>query len=435
MSLVDQNVLMNMADIKSLEHPTLKVPYEILNKKFRTAQKNIDREVSHVHNATNDLEKCLQGKDVKAGDVTKVLSGVVEKLTLLKRKAAESIVDETEAAKACKRRVDHLKEFEKLSLSAQAQWKKKRLDRMLVDYFLRSGFYSTALKLAKDSGIEDLTNIELFLISKEVEESLMRKETAKCLAWCHDNKSKLRKMKVNRRTAVDPLGAFIRPINVSKSAIESSIALVQSDTSSLEFNLRTQEFIELIRSNKRLDAVKHARKYFTNLEDNQLNDVQRVMGLLAFPSDTQVAPYKELLDPSRWDSLVQQFRQENFKLHQLNSHSIFGVCLQAGLSALKTPHCYKRDGDGRNADCSVCSKYLNELARNLPYSHCSQSRLICGIGNKPMNENNPPMMLPNGQVYGLESLTAMAEANEGKIVCVRTKEIYNLEDAEKVFVM
>ncbi|XP_074641551.1 E3 ubiquitin-protein transferase MAEA-like isoform X2 [Tubulanus polymorphus] len=400
MSLVDQNVLMNMADIKSLEHPTLKVPYEILNKKFRTAQKNIDREVSHVHNATNDLEKCLQGKDVKAGDVTKVLSGVVEKLTLLKRKAAESIVDETEAAKACKRRVDHLKEFEKLSLSAQAQWKKKRLDRMLVDYFLRSGFYSTALKLAKDSGIEDLTNIELFLISKEVEESLMRKETAKCLAWCHDNKSKLRKMK-----------------------------------SSLEFNLRTQEFIELIRSNKRLDAVKHARKYFTNLEDNQLNDVQRVMGLLAFPSDTQVAPYKELLDPSRWDSLVQQFRQENFKLHQLNSHSIFGVCLQAGLSALKTPHCYKRDGDGRNADCSVCSKYLNELARNLPYSHCSQSRLICGIGNKPMNENNPPMMLPNGQVYGLESLTAMAEANEGKIVCVRTKEIYNLEDAEKVFVM
>ena len=35
-----------MADVKSLEHPTLKVPYEILNKKFRIAQKHLDREVS-----------------------------------------------------------------------------------------------------------------------------------------------------------------------------------------------------------------------------------------------------------------------------------------------------------------------------------------------------------------------------------------------------
>ena len=69
--------------------------------------------------------------------------------------------------------------------------------------------------------LQDLTNIDLFLVSKEIEESLERRETAKCLTWCHDNKSKLRKMKSN-----------------------------------LEFNLRTQEFIELIRNNDRIDAVK-----------------------------------------------------------------------------------------------------------------------------------------------------------------------------------
>lgn len=36
----------------------------------------------------------------------------------------------------------------------------------------------------------------MFLTAKEVEESLERRETATCLAWCHDNKSRLRKMKV-----------------------------------------------------------------------------------------------------------------------------------------------------------------------------------------------------------------------------------------------
>ncbi|XP_064630741.1 E3 ubiquitin-protein transferase MAEA-like [Lineus longissimus] len=388
-----------MADVKALEHPTLKVPYEVLNKKFRTAQKNIDREVAHIQTATCDLEKCLQ-QQPSTGEVNKMLDGVVEKLTLLKRKAEESVADETEAAKACKRRVDHLKEFERLSVTAQNQWKKKRLDRMLVDYFLRSGYYNTALKLAQDSSIEDLTNIELFLISKEVEESLMTKETAKCLTWCHDNKSKLRKLK-----------------------------------SSLEFNLRQQEFIELIRCNKRMDAVRHARKFFTNLEDNQLFDVQRVMGLLAFPSDTNVSPYKELLDTSRWESLVQQFRYENFRLHQLNTYSIFGVCLQAGLSALKTPQCYKKDQETRNPDCPVCSKHLNELARSLPFSHCSQSRLICAMSGKSLNEHNPPMMLPNGYVYGCDALSIMAAENDGKVVCPRTKEVYTLDEVDKVFVM
>ena len=46
-------------ELRALEHPTLKVPYETLNKKFRIAQKNIDREVSHVQSVTGDLEKVL----------------------------------------------------------------------------------------------------------------------------------------------------------------------------------------------------------------------------------------------------------------------------------------------------------------------------------------------------------------------------------------
>ena len=43
---------------------------------------------------------------------------------------------------------------------------------------------------------QDLTNIELFLVSREVESALLAKDTSKCLNWCYDNKSKLRKMKV-----------------------------------------------------------------------------------------------------------------------------------------------------------------------------------------------------------------------------------------------
>jgi len=69
--------------------------------------------------------------------------------------------------------------------------------------------------------------------------------------------------------------------------------------------------------------------------------VQQAMGLLAFPTDTHVQPYRDLLDTSRWHQLTLQFRTENYRLHQLSSQSMFTVALQYGLACLKTPHCYK----------------------------------------------------------------------------------------------
>lgn len=77
------------------------------------------------------------------------------------------------------------------------------------------------LQLASSRGIEGLTNLDVFLVAREVEQSLACHDTSKCLSWCHDNKSKLRKL-----------------------------------NSSLEFNVRMQEFIELIRGDRRMDAIR-----------------------------------------------------------------------------------------------------------------------------------------------------------------------------------
>ncbi|CAM6000956.1 unnamed protein product [Sphagnum balticum] len=386
-----------------MEHPTLKVPYEVLNKKFRAAQKNIDREVCHVQAVVTDLEKAVNNvhvtPPVTIGVISDLLTSVVEKLNVLKRKAEESMSDELQAANVCKKRLDHLKDYCVKGNEAMVnQWKKKRIDRMLVDHFLRLGYYETACKLARHSKIEDLTNINMFMVSKEVEESLAEHKTDRALAWCYDNKSKLRKIK-----------------------------------SSLDFSLRQQEFIELVATDKRLDAVKHARKYFNN-EDGHKDDLQKVMGLLAFKRDTQIEPYKSLFSESRWQTLIEKFRNDNFKLYQLSSMSVFSVTLQAGLSSLKTPMCYKKEGE-KNPDCPVCSDLLNKLASTLPCAHCSQSRLVCAISGQSLNEHNPPLVLPNGYVYGEQALRKMAQDNDGKVICPRTREIFDIKEAEKVYVM
>ncbi|XP_073969759.1 E3 ubiquitin-protein transferase Katazuke [Rhodnius prolixus] len=384
-----------MADIKALEHPTLKVPYEILNKKFRAAQKQLDREVSHVQAAALEVEKGLLTEKCGAEEINKLLGGMVDKLQVLKRKAEESICEELQAGYVCKKRLEHLKEH---TTGGQA-WCRQRLDRMLVDYFLRQGYYNAASSLTSHSQLSHLTNIDVFLVSREVEKSLMNRETGKCLAWCHDNRSKLRKLH-----------------------------------STMEFNLRVQEFVQLIKTEKRLSAVKHARKYFSNFEEDQIAAIQHCMALLAFPTNTELSPYKELLEDDRWGRLVEQFRQENYKLYQLASQSVFTVALQAGLSALKTPQCYG-SSEGRNKSCPVCDERLNKLAELLPSAHCSHSRLICNISGVPLDEHNQPMMLPNNRVYGKQSLLQMAAENNGQVICPRTKEVFPYSSTDKVFVM
>lgn len=136
-----------------------------MNKKYRAAQKTLDRESSHIQQATLEIDKIVASKSAKQHDITKLLGGMVEKLQVLKRKAEESINEELHTANVCKRRLEHLKEHSKVTRSGTAsqgnlnQWRRQRLDRMVVEYFLRNGYYNSAISLAEKADIKELTNI------------------------------------------------------------------------------------------------------------------------------------------------------------------------------------------------------------------------------------------------------------------------------------
>ncbi|XP_065317599.1 E3 ubiquitin-protein transferase MAEA-like isoform X2 [Gordionus sp. m RMFG-2023] len=412
-------------------------------------------------------------------------------------------------------------------------WKKKRLDRMLIEYFLRRGYYDTALSLAEYSNIQHLTNIDLFMMAKEIEKSLINQQTGSCLLWCYDNKSKLRKIRSN-----------------------------------LEFELRIQEFIQLFQKGLYLEAIKYSRKYFSSgVDETNYHQVKKIMGLLVYsPKDVSEA-YQEYLSDDRWVDLVHSFRDAIFKMYQLDKQSIFCITLQAGLASLKTPQCntnkydsYCKDKENpatssatskrrkkvtssaatapvslssafissllpavatpaslapsivstlslstpiissaytstlssddstpitpltnistsaiisstsftsapslssalipavstpstqitSNASsassssyvadprCPVCNSKMALLCRDLPFAHSTQSRLICRIGREPLDDTNPPLMLPNGQIYGKKALQQMAANNENKITCPQTRESFAFSQVEKVYIM
>ncbi|KAF7468481.1 Hypothetical predicted protein [Marmota monax] len=416
--------------LKVQEYPTLKVPYETLNKRFRAAQKNIDRETSHVTMVVAELEKTLSSCPA-VDSVVSLLDGVVEKLSVLKRKAVESIQAEDESAKLCKRRIEHLKEHSSDQPAAASMWKRKRMDRMMVEHLLRCGYYSTAVKLARQSGIEDLVNIEMFLTAKEVEESLERRETATCLAWCHDNKSRLRKMKGRQSEHEAKTGRKSRATNGSPKESED----LGMETLKGKPDLSEPADGHLLQNQWSLSSPgrqEGPREGGASVGTQSLT-LQKSRTPTAPCGELPLSSGSDLLDPARWRMLIQQFRYDNYRLHQLGNNSVFTLTLQAGLSAIKTPQCYKEDGSSKSPDCPVCSRSLNKLAQPLPMAHCANSRLVCKISGDVMNENNPPMMLPNGYVYGYNSLLSIRQ--DDKVVCPRTKEVFHFSQAEKVYIM
>ena len=64
-------------------------------------------------------------------------------------------------------------------------------------------------------------DVGIFLVCQKVEEALREHDTAPCLNYCHENRSKLRRLK-----------------------------------STLELQVRLQDFIELVRNDKKIDAIK-----------------------------------------------------------------------------------------------------------------------------------------------------------------------------------
>ncbi|KAM1182789.1 hypothetical protein ACFX14_001159 [Malus domestica] len=382
--------LSHLADSLKLEHQFLRVPFEHYKKTIRANHRVVEKEISSV---INGVSEAADRDKTSSDDAVNHLSSLVSRLQGLKRKLEEGSKTEHLQAQRCRARLDHLESADVESLS---EWSNTRVNRILVDYMLRMSYYDTAVKLAESRNIQDFVDIDIFQEAKKVIEALQNKEVGPALAWCAENKSRLKKSK-----------------------------------SKFEFQLRLQEFIELVRAENNLRAITYAQKYLAPWGTTHMKEFQRVFVTVAYKSTTECATYKVLFEPKQWDYLVDQFKQEFCKLYGMTLEPLLNIYLQAGLSALKTPYCY--DDDCTKED-PLSQEGFRKLAMPLPYSKQHHSKLVCYITKELMDTENPPQVLPNGYVYSTKALEEMARKNDGKITCPRTGLVCNFTDLVKAYI-
>ncbi|KAG5237669.1 protein MAEA [Salix suchowensis] len=358
--------LTQLTESLKLEHQFLRVPFEHFKKTIRANIRAVEKEVSSVISAVNDSAD----SDISNDDAVQRLTSLVSRLQGLKRKMEEERRTENLQAERCRARIDHLESPDAENLTG---WANMRLKRIL-----------------------DLVDIDIYLEAKKVIDALQNMEIAPALAWCAENKSRLKKLK-----------------------------------SKFEFQLRLQEYIELVRAENHMGAIAYARKYLAPWAAMHTKEMQQVFATVAFKGIPECSVYKAFFEPKQWDYLVEQFKQEFCRLYGMNPEPLLNIFLQAGLSSLKTPYCYE---DDCTREDPLSQESLRKLAIPLPYSKQHHSKIVCYITKELMDTENPPQVLPNGYVYSTKALEEMAKRNDGKITCPRTSLVCNYSELVKAYI-
>lgn len=127
------------------------------------------------------------------------LDAMIARMQGLKRKMETLQEEEKKIQSQSRKRIQHLQDLYKIQSLADVkydEWSRTRLNRLLVDHMLRSGFSESAKQLAQDKGIEDLVDIHTFVQCQRIAESLRRGEAKEALQWCAENKVALKKSQV-----------------------------------------------------------------------------------------------------------------------------------------------------------------------------------------------------------------------------------------------
>ncbi|KAM3511066.1 hypothetical protein MY11210_005293 [Beauveria gryllotalpidicola] len=397
-----------------LDQPLLRLPNELLRKTFRSAHFTIEKDTSALKTLLKDAATAAASGRATQHDALRNLDAMLGRMRGVRRRLAIHARDEERLHAQAAARIVHLDQLYAVRGGpedvAYEAWSRRRLDRLLADYLLRHGYSESAEQLAKERGIEALVDVDTFKAMSRIREALLGGSIAEALAWCTENKKELRKME-----------------------------------SKLEFLLRFQQYIELIRSQsqpKLLEAIAHAKKHLIPYWHAYPVEVKQAGGLLAFPpsrargSSLRGGAYAHLYSPQRWAQLADVFTAAHNTLLGLPSAPLLHLALSSGLSALKTPACHASlSADGKpppppstigHGVCPICSVELNDLARNVPYAHHTKSHVEHDL-----------VLLPNGRVYGKERLddqSRKAGLPPALVRDVLTGEVYAADALKRVYI-
>ena len=176
----------------NLEYDYLRVVYEIIIANLRVNKKMIEKEINTIILKYENLKKKLE---TNQNEVLPILRKLIEKTEELQKKFEEIDKKENTLYEEFTKRSNQLKiidqdfNFENLKVFCE-----KKIDNLLLDYFLREKYFETAKKFINEEKLNDSLEYTAYLEMQSIMHSLKNKELNEALKWTQINKNKLSKI-------------------------------------------------------------------------------------------------------------------------------------------------------------------------------------------------------------------------------------------------
>ena len=398
---------MNKQDIDlGIEYSFLRLPYNLGVKVFKDDKRIIEKEMNSIMVEILNQSKNKNTLENKT-ELKKQINLKIEQLKDLKTKLKFLHSQEEKIFRAIQQRIQEFQDLQNLQGKfklgdkrphADLYWQ-RLLNRNLVEYLVRVGAGKSSEELEKVLDKTHSFEFEQKIIenNQQIYEQLCQGKVDDALAWCKENRSKLSRM-----------------------------------GSRFEFKLVLKKYLQKLKEGSTMDAIEIQRSNLVSgvVEDESVESLRKSCRLLITGTNNEVCNGVDKVDDTI--ELAKEFRSQCWEVEALNKVSTFESYIQSGIAALKTIFCYNKSCKPQSI-CPCCNIWINETGSKVPFTPTINSFLRCRISGKEMNEDNPPIVLPNNQVYSHQAVKNCADRNNGIILCPITGQKYNLNDIAKIF--
>lgn len=381
--------------IQFCEQASLKVPFEEARKYSRANQRILEKELPALLSAY---------KEKKGSGDEGVEERFQERLRQVESKVRANREREVEYLRRLKQRQCYLERLLDLKSSGggggniEKEWMELRLKRLVVEYKLDQGHIEEAQRLVEQLNLHDWIDIEPFQERVRILQDLANRQFGSALQWCSEYRQSLKRQR-----------------------------------SLLEFMLRRQEMIEIAMS-KPEEAIAYGRKHLypsLESEDNKTNNDELWQMVDAAMNQIVFADPKSISDS--YERTRDLFTKEFNNIYSLSDSNLLCFLVKTGLCFIKTPSC--GDPSAYNLNCPACQPELYQIAASLPHAHHDTSSLVCRVTGERMDEDNPPMALPNGHVYSERGLRKYSGGEDSMVArCMCTGAEYSWDEVRKVYI-
>lgn len=258
------------------------------------------------------------------------------------------------------------------------------LNLIIVQHFYRQGCFDVGDAFCEEAGVQptDALRSEFFEMHNIVQQIRLR-NLEPALAWAKANREQLTK---------------------------------QDNNHTFEFKLHQLHFVLLLHRHERTSALTYARANFAAFGQSHFSAIQRLMGCLLYFDRLEASPYKDLLAPSQWENVEDEFVRQCCAVLDRPILSPLQVALTAGAHAL--PSLLKLAtlmGNKKPNSWQQMEQLPVEIELGKGFHF--HSIFACPVSREQSSTDNPPMLLPCGHVLCNLSIQRLGKSNSRSFKC------------------